>query len=91
MDPATLATVLAGLGITNIDPTKLSAALSLVEALGGQVPVDTEAVKSYFPDIEERSFYLPTNIPKNFYYDAPGLRSLTMVNSGVFRRLLGIS
>lgn len=99
MNPAELAEVLAKLGIAGVDPTRLSAAMTLVEALGGQVAVDPEAVKSYYPDIDEESFYLPHNLPDNFYYDAKGLRKLnepgnmrglTSVNSNVFRRLLGI-
>ncbi len=99
MNPVELAGVLAKLGITGIDPTKLSAAMTLVEALGGQVSVDPEAVKSYYPDVDEESFYLPSHVPSNFYYDAKGLRdagrvgnmrSLTSVSSSVFRKLLGM-
>lgn len=37
------------------------------------------------------SLYLPQNLPENFYYDAEGLKKLSKVDSGVFRRLLGIS
>ena len=33
-------------------------------------------------------FYLPNKVPKNFYYDAVGLRNLTKVNSEVFRKLV---
>ncbi len=99
MDPSVLAGLMAQLGISGVDPTKLSAAMTLVEMLGGQVSVDQEALQAYYPKVDEKSLYMPTNVPKNFYYDAEGLRnagrignmrSLTSVNSNVFRKLLGI-
>ena len=84
MDPSGLASIMLKLGITGIDPTKLSAAMELVELLGGQVSVDAEAVKSYYPQYNE-----------NFYYNAQSLRdasklgdmrSLTTVNLGRLRK-----
>jgi len=84
MNPAELASLMLKLGITGIDPTKLSAAMQLVEGLGGQVSIDAEAVKSYYPEYNE-----------NFYYNAQSLRdasrigdmrSLTAVNLGKLRK-----
>ncbi len=89
MDPAQVAVLMAQLGITGIDPTKMAAMMTIVQELGGGIEVNPEELNAYFPQVE-KSFYLPTNIPKNFYYDADGLRSLSTVNSGVFRKLLGI-
>jgi len=63
---------------------------SVLQQMGAEVEVDPEELRAYYPDVEEKSFYLPSNLPKNFYYDGEGLRKLTTVNSGVFRRLLGI-
>lgn len=90
MNSDELARLIAQLGVTGVDPSKLSAALTLVEALGGQVQVSRDELDAYYPDVDTKSFYLPTNVPKNFYFDADGLKRLSTVNSGVFRRLLGI-
>ena len=94
MDPAKLASILEGLGISGIDPTKLSAVISLIGALGN-VEVNPEGIKGYFPKEDTSSFYLPKapasfyiprvspafpiKIPKNFYY-----------SSEVGRRLIGL-
>ena len=84
MNPAELASLMLKLGITGVDPAKLSVAMQLVESLGGQVTIDAEAVESYYPQINE-----------NFYYNAQSLRdasrigdmrSLTAVNLGKLRK-----
>ncbi len=98
MDSAKVAELMAKMGVTGIDPSKVALAMTLLQELGGEVRVDPEELESYYPQVES-DFYVPTKIPKNFYYDAEGLRraskvgdmrSLTAVDPGVFRRLLGI-
>lgn len=98
MDPAQAARMMAALGIQGIDPSKMSLIMSLVQELGTEVQVDPEELQAYYPQVED-SFYMPRNVPKNFYYDAQGLRKagkigdmrdLTSVNANVFRRLLGL-
>jgi len=72
----------------------LSLALKLKE-MGQQVEVNPEELEAYFPDVD-KSMYLPTDIPKNFYFDAEALRQagqlgdmkpLTRVNFSLLRRL----
>lgn len=71
-------------------PDELMALAKQLQALGASVKVDPEELEGYFPEVEsERDFYLP-RVPKNFYYDAEKLRSLSRVDSSVFRRMLGI-
>ena len=68
MDPAKLASILEGLGISGIDPTKLSEVMALIQSMGG-VEVSEQGVKEYFPEAEE-SFYIP-KAPKGFYVGKP--------------------
>jgi len=90
MDPTRVTELMAKLGIKGLDPTKASAVMDLAKELGEGTEVSPEELEAYYPDVDVRSFYLPTNLPKNFYYDAEGLKKLSRVNSNVFRRLLGI-
>lgn len=82
------AEMLAKLGIVGIDPTKLSAAMQLIESLG-DIKVDPQELKGYFPDTG-KSLYMPDKPQPGWYYDGPGLRKLTTINPKIFKRLLGI-
>ena len=89
MNPTQAAEVMTKLGITGVDPTKMSLIMALVQSLGGQVSVDREAVESYYPEVED-SFYVP-KAPKGFYLgDTKRLRKLNTPSANVFRGLLGI-
>lgn len=98
MNPLQAAELMVGLGITGVDPTKMATIMTLVQQLGGEVRVDPDELAAYYPQTDE-SLYMPTNVPRNFYYDGAGLRNagkvgdmrrLTSINGNVFRRLLGI-
>jgi len=69
----------------------MALALQLKE-MGASIQVNPEDLQSYYPDVDEKSFYLPTNLPKTFYLgDTKMLRKLNTPNANVFRRLHGIS
>jgi len=89
MDPVSLAKALGLLGIKGIDPTKLGAALSLAEELGGSVSVDSDNLGGYFPKYREGMF-IPEAPGEGYYYNPKVLRRLSSVDPGVFRRLLGV-
>ena len=74
MNPLQVAELMAALGITGIDPTKMSLIMTLAQQIGSQVKVDSEELQAYYPQTDE-SLYMPTNVPKNFYYDSKGLRN----------------
>lgn len=82
MDPTQVAKVMATLGITGVDPTKVAAAMTLAEQLGESVEATPESVQAYLPNISDDedigSFYLP-RVPKGFYTGCfARLRELTM-------------
>ena len=74
MNPLQVAELMASLGITGVDPTKMTAMMTIVQELGGQVSVDPEGLEAYYPKTDE-SLYMPTNVPKNFYYNAESLKN----------------
>lgn len=89
MNPTEAAEMMAKLGITGIDPTKMSIVMSLAEQLGGEVQVSREELEAYYPEVED-SFYVP-KAPKGFYLgDTALLRRLNTPSAKVFRKLLGI-
>lgn len=89
MNPGEAAEMMAALGITGVDPTKMSIIMSLVQELGGSVNVDKETVEAYYPEVDD-SFYVP-KAPKGFYLgDTKMLRKLNTPNANVLRRLHGI-
>ena len=71
-------------------PEELFEMARVLKQIGADVRVSADELDAYYPRIDEKSFYLPSNLPKDFYYDGPGLRKLSTVNSDVFRRLLGM-
>jgi len=88
-NPADIAAVIAKLGIKGVDPSKVAAAMELVQSIGGDVQIDSESVEAYYPEVEE-SFYVP-KAPKGFYTgDTKMLRRLNTPSASVFRSLLGI-
>jgi len=71
-------------GFTEADLLKLAQAL---KQLGVSVEVDPEELEAYYPHHQEGWYYPDKPLPA---YDGKTLRGLSTVNSGVFRRLLGI-
>lgn len=79
MDPTQIAGLMAKLGIEGMDPTKVAAAMELVQLLGEDVGVDEEDVQAYFPADREESMFVP-KASRNFYYDSKVLRKLVTPN-----------
>lgn len=76
-----------------MNPAELIELAKMIKATGMEVQVDPKELEAYFPRVED-SFYLPTNLPENFYFDRKGLkdvsrigdmRSLTACNLGRLR------
>ncbi len=75
MDPTQVASLMAKLGITGFDPTKIAAVMELAQVLGESVEVDKEDIQAYFPADREESMFIP-KAPENFYYNSEVLRKL---------------
>jgi len=66
MDPVTIAKLMGELGISGMDPTKMSAVIGLLQELGGSTEVSQEGLKSYYPEVGDSEWYIP-KAPKGFY------------------------
>ncbi len=67
MDTSKVAQLMGELGLSGLDPTKLSAVMELLQGLGANTSVDPKQVPQYFPSIREgESFYIP-KMPKGLY------------------------